>query len=82
MGCYTTVINGEVVEAELKNGSIVKVVTRTPQRVGSGDICAAIALSKNDVGARIATIVTVWINDNRNMVPLDLSKYIQAPEPR
>ena len=77
-GCYKALLYGEIIEAEVSDGQIVKIVTRLPNRKAEGeDICAAIVL---DYGKYfdVARVKTVWVNmsyDNHNTI--DKSKYIQ-----
>ena len=77
-GCYKALLYGEIIEAEVSDGQIVKIVTRLPNRKAEDeDICAAIAL---DYGKYfdVARVKTVWANMNYdNHVTIDKSKYIQ-----
>ena len=77
-GCYKALLYGEIIEAEVTDGQIVKIVTRLPNRKAEDeDICAAIAL---DYGKYfdVARVKTVWANMNYdNHVTIDKSKYIQ-----
>lgn len=77
-GCYKALLYGEIIEAEVVEGQIVKIVTRLPNRkVENEDICAAIVL-EHDEYFDLAIVKTVWANmsyDNHKTI--DKSKYIQ-----
>lgn len=75
--CYKAMMYDEVIEAEIKNGSVVKIVTRLPNRYNmTEDICAAILL--HDEGFYDAKVKTVWTNcaeDNHSTI--NVSNYIK-----
>ena len=75
--CYKAMMYGEVIEAEIRNGSVVKIVTRLPNRYNmTEDICAAILL--HDEGFYDAKVKTVWTNcaeDNHSTI--NVSNYIK-----
>ena len=77
-GCYKALLYGEIIEAEVINGRIVKIVTRLPNRKAKDeDICAAILLEHGEY-FDVARVKTVWANmsyDNHKTI--DKSKYIQ-----
>ena len=68
---------GEVIEAEIKNNSVVKIVARLPNRYNMiEDICAAILL--HDESFYDAKVKTVWTNcaeDNHSTI--NVSNYIK-----
>ena len=58
VGAYKAALYGEVIEAELEHGTVVKVVTRLPHRFDSTlDICFAVAIDGEE-----ARVKTVWLN--------------------
>lgn len=69
---------GEIIEAEVVDGQIVKIVTRLPNRkVKNEDICAAIVLEHGEY-FDAARVKTVWANmsyDNHKTI--DKSKYVR-----
>ena len=77
-GCYKALLYGEIIEAEVVGGQIVKIVTRLPNRKAEDeDICGAIVLEHNAY-YDVARVKTVWANmsyDNHNTI--DKSKYVQ-----
>ena len=63
-GCYKAMLYGEVIEAEVEHGKVVKVVTRLPHRFDEClDLCAAIVFSKDGYGTNIARVKTIWVNN-------------------
>lgn len=75
--CYKVVLYGEVVEAEIQNGNLVKVITRLKRdnRFVEQDICAAVAIYYP-----YATVKTVWINEtNDKHKTLKIENYISNP---
>ena len=77
-GCYKALLDGEIIEAEVVEGQIVKIVTRLPNRkTENEDICAAVMLEHGDY-FDVARVKTVWANMSYdNHVTIDKSKYIQ-----
>ena len=77
-GCYKALLYGEIIEAEVTDGQIVKIVTRLPNRKAEDeDICAAIVLEHGEY-FDVARVKTVWANMSYdNHVTIDKSKYIQ-----
>ncbi len=77
-GCYKALLYGEIIEAEVIDGRIVKIVTRLPNRKAEDeDICAAILL-EHDEYFDVAMVKTVWANmsyDNHKTI--DKSKYVR-----
>ena len=77
-GCYKALLYGEIIEAEVVDGQIVKIVTRLPNRKAEDeDICGAIVL-EHGVYYDVARAKTVWANmtyDNHNTI--DKSKYVR-----
>ena len=69
---------GEIIEAEVADGQIVKIVTRLPNRKAKDeDICAAIVFEHGEY-FDTARVMTVWANmSHDNHVTIDKSKYIQ-----
>lgn len=56
--CYKAALYGEIIEAEIQNGVIVKIVTRlTNNKRPDEDICFAIMLEED-----AARVKTVWVN--------------------
>ena len=48
-GCYKALLYGEIIEAEVVEGQIVKIITRLPNRkVENEDICAAVVLEHGE----------------------------------
>lgn len=76
--CYKAMMYGEVIEAEIRNGSVVKIVTRLPnRRYMTEDICAAILLHSE--GFYDAKVKTVWTNQaDDNHSTIDVSNYIKS----
>lgn len=57
--CYKAFLFGEIVEVEIKNGSVKKIVTRLRHRYNSKKfICSAILLDFD-----VAFVKTVWVNN-------------------
>lgn len=57
--CYKAMLYGEVIEAELQLGSVVKVITRLQNnKFPDKDICAAISFNVDGT----AVVRTVWVN--------------------
>lgn len=77
-GCYTAMLYGEVVEAVVSHGRVMKMVTRLPNRMRPGqDICAAIEFG-TIADQAIATAVTVWTNSSTDThSTINKSKYVQ-----
>ena len=77
-GCYKALLYGEIIEAEVVQGQIVKIITRLPNRkVENEDICAAVMLEHSEY-FDVARVKTVWANmsyDNHNTI--DKSKYVR-----
>ena len=62
-------IHGEIIEAEVRNGSVVKIVTRLPNRRDmTEDICAAILLHSEDF----------YDAKDDNHSTIDVSNYIKS----
>lgn len=76
--CYKAMMYGEVIEAEVRNGSVVKIITRLPNRYNmTEDICAAILLHSE--GFYDAKVKTVWTNQaDDNHSTIDVSNYIKS----
>lgn len=76
--CYKAMMYGEVVEAEIRNGTLVKIVTRLPNHQNmTEDICAAILLHVN--GFYDVKVKTVWINQaNDNHSTINILNYIKS----
>lgn len=76
--CYKAMLYGEVIEAEIRNGSVIKIVTRLPNRYDmTEDICAAILLHSE--GFYDAKVKTIWVNcaeDNHSTI--NISNYIKS----
>lgn len=63
-----------VFEAEIIDGVLVKVCTRTPYNYGYS-LCMALTIT----GRRTATVKTIWLNAERdNHRTLDVDKYAKA----
>lgn len=77
-GCYKALLYGEIIEAEVSDGQIVKIVTRLPNRKAEDeDICAAIVLEHGEY-FDVARVKTVWANMSYdNHVTIDKSKYVR-----
>ena len=75
--CYKAMLYGEVIEAEIRNGLVVKIVTRLSNRYNmTEDICAAILLHAE--GFYDAKVKTIWTNcaeDNHSTI--DVSNYVK-----
>lgn len=57
-------MDGEVIECEVKDMVLTKIVTRTPSSRWAGETnCAAIVLEER-YGKLIARVTTVWINNS------------------
>lgn len=71
--CYKAALYGEIIEAEIQSGAIVKIVTRLPNNKQTDeDICFAIMLDGNK-----ATVKTVWCNMNYdNHYTIKKSNYV------
>ena len=64
MDIWHEFMDGEVIEAEVKDMVLTKIVTRTPSSRWAGETnCAAIVLEERH-GRLTARITTVWINDS------------------
>lgn len=76
--CYKAMMYGEIIEAEVRNGSVVKIVTRLPNRMYmTEDICTAILLHSD--GFYDAKIKTVWTNQaDDNHSTINISNYIKS----
>lgn len=76
--CYKAMMYGEVIEAEIRNGAVVKIVTRLPNRYDmTEDICAAILL--HDEGFYDAKVKTVWVNQAEdNHSTINISNYVKS----
>ena len=65
-GCFTTMLYGEIVEAEYYNNNITKIVTRLPNRKNKNqDICAVIMLEHSVYGHK-AKVKTIWLNERND----------------
>lgn len=57
--CYKAMLYGRVVEVEIVDGQVYKIITRLRNRYNSKvDLCAAILLEEDG----IATVKTIWTN--------------------
>lgn len=57
--CYKAMLYGRIVEVEIEDGRVNKIITRLKNRYNSKeDLCAAILLEED----RIAKVKTIWIN--------------------
>ena len=57
--CYKAMLHGRIVEVEIEDGRVNKIITRLKNRYNSKeDLCAAILLGKD----RTARVKTIWIN--------------------
>lgn len=57
--CYKAMLYGRIVEVEIEDGRVNKIITRLKNRYNSKeDLCAAILLEENG----IAKVKTIWIN--------------------
>lgn len=57
--CYKAMLYGRVVEVEIEDGRVNKIITRLKNRYNSKeDLCAAILLEEDG----IAKVKTIWIN--------------------
>lgn len=57
--CYKAMLHGRIVEVEIEDGRVNKIITRLKNRYNSKeDLCAAILLEED----RIAKVKTIWIN--------------------
>lgn len=76
--CYKAMMYGEVIEAEVRNGAVVKIVTRLPNcNFMTEDICAAILL--HDRGFYDAKVKTVWVNHvDDNHSTINISNYVKS----
>ena len=62
-GCYTAMLHGSVIEAQVKNNKVVKIITRLPNRFRpTQDICAAILLEPSEITNK-AVVKTIWTNN-------------------
>lgn len=72
--CHKAALYGEIIEAEIQDGIIVKIVTRLPNKKRADeDICFAIVLDGNE-----ARVKTVWCNmsyDNHGTI--NRSNYVK-----
>ena len=77
--CWGDFINGEVVECEIRDRQVYKIVTRTPSCKFEGEHnCAAIVL-ETGYGRPKARIVTVWINfDDDNHSSIKTENYVTS----
>lgn len=80
-GCYKALLYGEVIEAEVQDGKIVKIVTRIPNKRGyNQDICAAIILI-HEKFQHFARVKTVWTNNAYDVhQTIDTENYVQEDE--
>lgn len=57
--CYKAMLYGRIVEVEIEDGRVNKIITRLKNRYNSKeDLCAAILLGEDG----IAKVKTIWIN--------------------
>lgn len=57
--CYKAMLYGRIVEVEIEDGRVNKIITRLKNRYNSKeDLCAAILLEEDG----IAKVKTIWIN--------------------
>ena len=57
--CYKAMLHGRIVEVEIEDGRVNKIITRLKNRYNSKeDLCAAILLGEDG----IARVKTIWIN--------------------
>lgn len=57
--CYKAMLHGRIVEVEIEDGRVNKIITRLNNRYNSKeDLCAAILLGED----RTARVKTIWIN--------------------
>lgn len=57
--CYKAMLYGRIVEVEIEDGRVNKIITRLKNRYNSKeDLCAAILLGEDGV----AKVKTIWIN--------------------
>lgn len=57
--CYKAMLYGRIVEVEIEDGKVYKIITRLRNRYDSKvDLCAAILLEEDG----IAKVKTIWIN--------------------
>lgn len=81
LGIYKVMLHGEIIEAEIYNGAVRKIVTRLNNRGRPcEDICAAIAFGWHSTYNReYASVKTVWINRvNDNHATINFENYIMA----
>ena len=78
-GCYTTVLHGKVVEAEVENGQVVKVITRLQNKFRpKQDICAAVRLNLDSVTNQ-AVVKTIWTNaHDDDHETINVSNYVKG----
>lgn len=74
-GCYKTALYGEVIEVEIVNNQVVKIITRLQDRKYlHNDNCFAIIFKEYNT----ALVKTVWQNNHYdNHHTIDKSKYVQ-----
>lgn len=71
---YKTALYGEVIEVEVKDCQIVKVITRLPSLFDNVDICSAVAINGTE-----ARVKTVWTNDRfDNHYTLRTENYVKS----
>lgn len=68
VGCATASLYGKIVEAEVENNEITKIVTRLRNKYDNNkDLCFAIKISRRPnfvyIYTDVATVKTVWQND-------------------
>lgn len=78
-GCIRACLFGNVIEAEIYNNEVVKIVTRIPHRFDKQiEVCFAIAFNC-DTALNTASVKTIWLNDaNNSHSTLDKSKYVHG----
>lgn len=78
-GVYRATLYGDVIEVELQNNEISKIITRIPDRIDSHnrDICMALSIHKEQ--NYTITIKTLWTNlKSDTHLTINKSNYIQG----
>lgn len=69
--CYKTMLHGRIVEVEIKDGRVNKIITRLKNRYNSKeDLCAAILLEEDGI-AKVKTIWTNRIDDSHKTIRME-----------
>ena len=80
-GVYKAALFGEVVEATVSAGKVVKMVTRISNKYDNGeDICFVVSICWNpEAEVNVAIVRTVWPNNGDDYhLTKDKAKYVEA----